>query len=85
MMIIIIIIIIHIVIPITMEFFNPICAEALTFLNELGRRMFVVTGETIFILQCLSIAIQLLNCILFKSSFIGGENELEFFYLNDLN
>ena len=38
-------------VPITMEFFGPICAEALTVPSELGRRMSVVTtdlGETIF-------------------------------------
>ena len=56
-----------------MESFDPICAEALTFLSELGRRMSVVTGdmrETTFLFQRLSIAIQRFNCILCKSSFI---------------
>ena len=28
----------HIFVPIAMESFGPICAEALTFLSELGRR-----------------------------------------------
>ena len=72
----------HIFVPIAMESLGPICAEALTFLSELGRRMSVVTGdmrETTFLFQRLSIAIQRFNCFLFKSSFIGGENEPESF------
>ena len=42
----------HIFEPIAVESFGPICAEALTFLSELGRRISVVTGdlrETTFI------------------------------------
>ena len=35
----------HIFVPIAMESFGPICAEALTFLSELGRRISVVTGD----------------------------------------
>ena len=65
-----------------MEFFGLICAEALTFLSELGRRISVVTGdmrETTFLFQHLSIAIQRFNCILFKSSFTDGENVPESF------
>ena len=31
----------HIFVPIAMESFGPICAEALTFLSELGRRISV--------------------------------------------
>ena len=64
-----------------MESFGSICAEALTFLSELGR-ISVVTGdmrETTFLFQGLSIAIQRFNCILFKSSFIDGENVPESF------
>ena len=60
-----------------MESFDPICAEALTFLSELGRRISVVTGdmrETTILFQRLSMAIQRFNCILFKSSFKDGEN-----------
>ena len=48
----------HIFVPIAMESFSPICAEALTFLSELGRRISVVTGnmrETTFLFQRLSI------------------------------
>ena len=65
-----------------MESFGPICAEAITFLSELGRRISVVTDdirETTFFFQRLSIAIQRFNCILSKSSFIDGENEPESF------
>ena len=65
-----------------MESFGPVYAEALTFLSELERRISVVTGdmrETTFIFQRLSIAIQRFNYILFKSSFIDGENEPESF------
>ena len=65
-----------------MESFGLICAEALTFLSELGRRITVVTGdlrETTFLFQRLSIAIQRFNCILFKSFFIDGENVSESF------
>ena len=72
----------HIFVAIAMESFGPICAEALTFLSELGRRIYVVTGdmrETTFLFQRLSIAIQRFNCILFKSSFIDGKNVPESF------
>ena len=72
----------HIFVPIAMESFGPICAEALTFLSELGRRMSVVTGdmrETTFLFQRLSIAFQRFNCILFKSSFIDGGNVPQLF------
>ena len=65
-----------------MKSFGPIFAEALTFLSELGRRISVVTKdmrETTFLFQRLSIAIQHFNCILFKSSFIDGENVPESF------
>ena len=51
-----------------MESFDPIGAEALTFLSELRRRMSAVTGdmrETTFPFQRLSIAIQRFNCISF--------------------
>ena len=34
----------NVFVPIAMEFFGPICAEALTFLSELGCRISVVTG-----------------------------------------
>ena len=69
----------HIFVPIAMESFGPMCAEALTFLSELERRMSAVTGdmrEATFLFQSLFIAIQRFNCILFKSSFIDGENVL---------
>ena len=49
----------HIFIPIVMESFGPKCAEALTFLSELGRRISVVTGnmhETTVLFQHLFIA-----------------------------
>ena len=72
----------HIFIQIAIESFGPICAEALTFLNELERCMSVVTEdmrETTFLFQHLCIAIQRFNCILLKSSFIDGENESESF------
>ena len=67
----------HIFVSIAMESFGPICAEALTFLSDLGRRISVVTGdmrETTFLFQRLFIAIRRFSCILFKSSFIDGEN-----------
>ena len=72
----------HIFVPIAMESFDPICAEALTFLSELGRCISVVTSdmrETTFLFQRLSITIQRFNCILFKSSFIDGKNVPESF------
>ena len=72
----------HIFVPIAMESFGPICAESLTFLSELGRRISVVIGDmrkTTFLFQRLSIGIQRFNCILFKSSFIDGENVPESF------
>ena len=65
-----------------MESIGPICAEALTFFGELGRRISVATGdmsETTFLFQRLSIAIERFNCILFKSSFNDGENVLAYF------
>ena len=72
----------HIFVSIAMESFGHICVEAFTFLSELGRRTSVVTGdmrETTFLFQRLSIATQCFNCILFKSSFIDGENIPESF------
>ena len=72
----------HIFVPIAKESFGPICAEALTSLSDFVRRMSIFTGdmrETIFLFQRLSAAIQRLNCVLFKSSFIDGENEPELF------
>ena len=74
----------HIFVRIAIESFGPICAEALTFLSELGRRMSVVIGdrcEKTFFFQRLSIAIQHSSCILFKSFFIDGENEPESFFI----
>ena len=65
----------HISVPVAMESFGPICAKALTFLSELGRRMSVVAGDmrkTTFLFQRLSVAIQRFNCALFTSSFIDG-------------
>ena len=65
-----------------MESFGSISAEALTFLSELGRRISAVTGdirETTFLFQRLFIVIQRFNCILFKNSFIDGENVPESF------
>ena len=74
----------HIFVPTAVESFGPICAEALIFLSELGRRISVVTGdmrETTFLFQRLSIAIQRFNCILFKNSFTDSENVPESFLL----
>ena len=65
-----------------MESFSPTCAQALTFLSELGRHIYVVTEdmrEITFLFQCLSVAIQRFNCILFQSFFIDGENVPESF------
>ena len=78
----------HIFVPIAMESFGPICAEALNFLSELGRCISVVTGdmhETTFLFQRLSIAIQRFNCILFKSSLLMAKMCRSHFYLNDLD
>ena len=72
----------HIFVPIAMDSFGPICAEALIFSNELGRRISVVTidmRETTFFFQRLSIAIQRFYCILFKSSLIDDVNVPESF------
>ena len=72
----------YISVPIDMESFCSICAEALTFLSELGRRISAVIGdmrETTFLFQRLSIPIQRFHCILFKSFVIDGENVLESF------
>ena len=72
----------HIFVPIVVESFGPICAEALTFLSELGRRISLVTGDmrkTNLLFQRRLITIQRFNCILFKSFFIDDENEPESF------
>ena len=72
----------RIFVPIAKESLGPICAEALIFLSELGRRISVVTRdmrETTFLFQRLSIVIKRFNCILFKSSFIDGEKVSESF------
>ena len=65
-----------------MESFGPLCAEALTFLSKLGHRMSVITVDMCditFLFRRLSVTIQSFNCILYKSSFINGENEPESF------
>ena len=72
----------HIFVPIAMQSFGPVCAQALNFLSELGRRISVVTGDMrkkTFLFQRLSNAIQRFNCILFKSTFIDGKNVPESF------
>ena len=74
--------IIHIFVPIALESFGPICEETLKFLRELGRRMFVVTGdkcESTFLSQHLSFGVQRFNFVTFKSTFINGESELKSF------
>ena len=81
----------HIFVPIAMESFGPICAEAITFLRELGRRMSVVTGdmrETTFLFQRLSIAIQRFRLTVFylglKVLSLTTKIYRSHFYWNDL-
>ena len=70
-----------------MDSFGPICAEALTFLSELGRRISVVTRdmrETTFFFQHLSIAIQRYVFYL-KVLLLTEKMCRSHFYLNDLD
>ena len=78
----------HIFVLIAMESFGPICAEALTFLSELRRRISVVTGdmrETTFLFQCLSIAIQRFTVFYLKALLLMTKMCRSHFYLNDLD
>ena len=59
-------------IPIACETLGPMNATALNFLSDLGRRITAVTGdprEKVFLIQRLSIAIQLFNGACFLGSF----------------
>ena len=63
----------NIFVPIACETLGPISSKALYFLSELGRRITSVTGdirETNFLFQRISVALQRLNCVCFKGSFI---------------
>ena len=71
----------HTFVPIAMGSFGPICAEALTFLSELGRRPSVVTGdmrETTSFFNVYPYPFNVL-IVLYLSSFIDGENVPESF------
>ena len=59
--------------PVAFETLGPICSSATALLNELGRRISVVTGdarERSFLYQRLSVTIQRYNAISFRGSFI---------------
>ena len=62
----------HIFVPLAFESIGPVCSQGASFLQELGRRITLVTGdiqETSFLFQRLSVAIQHFNYVLFKGSF----------------
>jgi len=63
----------HIFVPIAAETLGPLCAEAYTFLKEIGRRLTIRTGErkeTSFLFQRLSVLIQRFNAVAFRGSFV---------------
>ena len=63
----------HIFVPIAVETMGPVCAEAESFLTDLGRRLAQRSDdarETTFLFQRLSILIQRFNAICFRGSFI---------------
>jgi len=60
-------------VPVAVETLGPWCDATLNFINQLGRRMTVVTREqleTAYLLWRLSVAIQRGNVICFANSFI---------------
>ena len=62
--------------PIAIETFGPICSKGLQFLNNLGHRLAVATGdsrETTFLFQRLSVTIQRYNAICILGSFPATE------------
>ena len=64
----------HFYVPIALESLGPVCSQALSFLCELGQRMFAVSGdvrERAQLFQLLSITMQYFNCArpMFKYSF----------------
>ena len=62
----------HIFVPLAFESIGPVCSQGASFLQELGRRITLVTGdirETSFLFQRLLVAIQHFNYVLFKGSF----------------
>ena len=59
-------------IPLAFETFGPINSKGIVFLNQLGHRLAVSTGdtrETSFLFQWLSLTIQRFNAICFNGSF----------------
>ena len=62
----------HTFIPLALETLGPMNSKAITFFNELGRRLSAISGdarETSYLYQRLSIAIQRYNGICFHGSF----------------
>ena len=62
----------HIFVPLAFESNGPVCSQGASLLQELGRRITLVTGdirETSFLFQRLPVAIQYFNYVLFKGSF----------------
>ena len=58
--------------PLAFESIGPVYSQGASFLQELGRRITLVTGyirETLFLFQRLSVAIQHFNYVLLKGSF----------------
>ncbi len=63
--------------PVSCETVGLMSSKALTFLNDLGRRIASVTGdqrEGAFLFQRLSVAIQRFNSVCFQGSFIPPSN-----------
>jgi hypothetical protein len=62
----------HTFIPLAFETFGPINSKGVVFLNQLGHRLAVSTGdtrETSFLFQRLSLTVQRFNAICFNGSF----------------
>ena len=67
----------HTFIPIAIETMGPIGSKALSFLQELGRRLTVATGnprETVFLYQRLSVALQRFNAVCIHGTFDSAQD-----------
>ena len=76
----------HIVVPVAVETLDPVNAEGLRFLDQIGDRLSAVTGdprESSFLYQRLSVLVQCFNMIAFRGSFIS-ETDTEAYPLQTL-
>ena len=63
--------------PIVVETLGPINESATSFLNDLGRRILLMSGEDRepqFLFQCIPVAIQRFNAVLLHDGFLSSDH-----------